>query len=650
MESRVRQSKYSGIFAGLLCFTVCCGLKAQEYDYEQLKKKYGDENAVFLKREDHATVKISDGELKIFSDQSEDMLMLSEKANIYGEKAIYYSYFNDISDIEANTLVPQKGKFKSVKVRNIVEKNDISEGNFYDDSKSKNFVYSDIQPGARTVLSYREETKEPRFFGSFYFSSYVPTAQAEFSVTFPKEVTLSYKLFGADEKTVHFTQTENRNTITYTWKATDVRKYQLEEESPNIRYYEPHIIVRIDKYTSDGKTKNILAGPEGLNSWYYSMVKDINKVPNTALAHVVDSLTANQKTDMDKVKQIFYWVQDNINYVAFENGLGGFVPREASAICDKRYGDCKDMASIIVYMLGLAHIQAYHTMIGTRDIPYSYADVPMPLSCNHMIATYIADGKYYFLDGTGKYAPVGLHTSMIQGKEALISKSETTFEIVKVPEIPASTNQILDSVEVVLKDKEVRGTGYVQATGYLKIGLTHNMQNKTADENAKFLKRYLLKGNNRFQIDSSSYDNLTDREKPLHVHYAFNVADYVTRNGDEAYVNMNMDKTLQNELIDTDKRKTERMFNYKYIQRYTTTLQVPDGYTSTYLPENTSCSDPRFGFEITYRQVKNKIYQSKTITINTLMLEPGDFAAWDKMIKQLNKAYNESIILKKLPN
>jgi len=622
-------------------------LPAQEYDFEQIKKKYSDENAVFLKRQDHSSIKIEDGELSIVSDISEDMLMLSEKANIYGEKSIFYSYFNEISDIEANTLVPQKGKFKTMKVRNILEKNDISEGNFYDDSKSKSFVYSGIQPGARTVLSYREKMKEPRFFGAFYFSSYVPTAESEFSVTFPKEVTLSYTLFGADGKNIRFTKTENRNSYTYTWQASDTRKYQLEDESPNIRYSEPHVVVRIDQYTFSGQTKKILHGPEDLNRWYYSMVKDINKQPTPALKHIVDSLIQGQTSELDKVKRIFYWVQDNINYVAFENGLGGFVPREANAICDKRYGDCKDMASIIVYMLGEANIKAYHTMIGTRDIPYSFAEVPMPLSCNHMIATYIADGKYYFLDGTGKYAPLGLHTAMIQGKEALISKGENDFEIVKVPEIPKEINWILDSVQIVLKDREVKGTGTVLASGYLKIGLTHNLQNKTPDENTKFLKHYLLKGSNRFQVDSARYENLTDRERDLSLNYQFSIADYATRNADEMYFNMNLDKTFQNDMIDAEKRHTNRLFQYKYTEKYTTTLQIPEGYACTFVPENASYSSPQFGFEITYRQDKNKVYQSKSLYLNTLMLQPESFETWNKMIKQLNSAYNESLILKK---
>ena len=53
-----------------------------------------------------------------------------------------------------------------------------------------------------------------------------------------------------------------------------------------------------------------------------------------------------------------------------------------------------------------------------------------------MIATYINNGKYYFLDATGKNYPLGFVTSFIQGKEGMVGKGENNFEIVKVPEIP----------------------------------------------------------------------------------------------------------------------------------------------------------------------------------------------------------------------
>ena len=103
--------------------------------------------------------------------------------------------------------------------------------------------------------------------------------------------------------------------------------------------------------------------------------------------------------------------------------MGGFVPREAGLVCSRRFGDCKDMASILTEMNTAAGLTAYFTWIGTRDLPYKFTQVPLPLVSNHMICTIYLNGKYVFLDGTDPTCVFGLTPAGIQDKEAMISIS-----------------------------------------------------------------------------------------------------------------------------------------------------------------------------------------------------------------------------------
>ena len=60
-----------------------------------------------------------------------------------------------------------------------------------------------------------------------------------------------------------------------------------------------------------------------------------------------------------------------------------------------------------------------------------------------MITNVVIDGKSYFLDATDKFCPFMFPSAMIQGKEALIGKSENEFKIEKVPEVKAIDNKIV---------------------------------------------------------------------------------------------------------------------------------------------------------------------------------------------------------------
>ncbi|HEY6159698.1 MAG TPA: DUF3857 domain-containing protein [Bacteroidia bacterium] len=626
-------------------FLPCFAFAQVEADITAVKEKYKDENAVFLSRKDHCVIKMEGSLPKIYTDHYEEMLMLNDKGSLYSDRSIGHSNFEQVSDLEARALIPKEGGkgYKTVKVVDFTTKKDVSGGVFYDDYESTSFVFGNTAPGSRSIMSYKETLNEPHFFGAFFFASYVPCVESELSVVVPEDVKISYKLFNVNEKDVMFTHKGN----TYTWRMNDVKKFKVEDDAPNIRYYEPHIIVKIDEYKVKGETKKLLADPAGLYDWYYSLTKGVNQDEAPELKKVVDSLVHNEADELVKVRKIFYWVEDHIKYIAFEDGLGGFIPRQGGLVCDRRYGDCKDMASIINKMLSLAGIESHLTWIGSRDIPYTYEDVPSPMSDNHMIATYIHDGKYYFLDATGKNYPLGFVTGFIQGKEGLIGKGEGKFEIAKVPEMPRESSGTVDTTYIRIKGGDLTGNGVVSSKGYEKIRLSARMQDLSEQDKVKFIKSVMLKGNNKFSVDSISYSNLGDRDKDLLIKYSYRLPDYMKVNGDETYINMNLDKKFLNDELDPEKRTAPREIDYKFTDRDVTVTEIPAGYTLGYKPPDASFSGDKFGFSIKYEMKDGKLYEDKTVYVNTLMIWPSDFAEWNKMVKQLSKAYNETISLKK---
>ncbi len=205
---------------------------------------------------------------------------------------------------------------------------------------------------------------------------------------------------------------------------------------------------------------NVISNLDDLYKWYYTFVEGLNKEQSPELEAIVKKIKSESTSEIDLVKNVFYWVQTNIQYIAFEQGMRGLIPHSGNYICEKRYGDCKDMANLIVNMLQLADVKAYHTWIGTRDLPYRYTEVPTPIVDNHMIATYISpDGKYYFLDATSDYTPFGFPSSMIQGKEALIGLDAKRYEVKEVLVLEKEKNQIFDSVTVKMENNQLVGTG-----------------------------------------------------------------------------------------------------------------------------------------------------------------------------------------------
>jgi transglutaminase-like putative cysteine protease len=625
-------------------------MSAQKKDMtEEYLKKYPDDNAVYLERKEYNTIKVEKGQVRVYTKNHSDLLLLSDKVSSYSDVPIYYSSFSTVSGIKGQSLIPDgKGNYKTVPATDKYVSNEFSAGTFYDDFKATHLVFTGLTTGSRTQLDYTEKLLEPRFFGRFFFSLGLPTENAEFTVDVPKGVKIEWKLFNIDEKDLEFTKVESKKKTVYTWRKRNSPKYEIEGGAPSSTYFAPHIIVYITEYTVKKEVKKMLDGPAGLYTWYYSMVKDVNAKTDESLQLVVDSLVKGVTDEQEKVKRIFYWVQDNIKYVAFEDGMGGFVPREAHIICSRRYGDCKDMASITNTMLRMAGIQSYLTWIGTRNIPYRYLDVPSPMSDNHMICTYFVNGSYYFLDATGRNMPFGTPTSMIQGKEAMLCKGEGKYEIVQVPIVDAEKNARTDTVWMRIEaNNDVVGKGSMTVNGYEKIDLMFALDAKREKEKRDYFKNYLEKGTNKFVIDSLHYFGLSQRDGGFSLQYNYTIGGYAHRNGDDIYANMQLDKGYVNFLLDTADRTTPYEIEYQFSDKHITILELPEGYNAACLPPDARYENAKFGFEITYRQEGNKIIAIKKIWVKTLLINPSDFVQWNEFIAALTKACSENVTLRK---
>ncbi len=624
----------------LICLTTFAQLSTLS-DYQ---KKYKGHNAVFLKKNVFTTIKLKKKSfIDIRSEEEEEMMILSEAGIRYGQKSLYSDSFIASEIMDAYTLGTDRQKTKAT---DISTKSDMGSYSFYDDRKSTVINFPSLNPGAVTHIKSMTNFKEPKFFGAEFISSFIPVEEMQIKIKCSKKINLHYQVFNGKGSDIEFTKTEKGKNYIYTWKIKNIPEYKFESDAPNVRYYAPHILFRINSFHKKDSLKNLLSNPADLYNWYKELTKNVNQKTDEKIKHIVDSLCTGKLTELEKVKSIFYWVQDQVKYIAFEDGLGGFIPREASSVCEKRFGDCKDMASTIQYMLKLAGIPAYLTWIGTRDIPYTYNEVPTSHSDNHMIATYIdPKGHYYFLDATGKNARLGMHTSMIQGKEALLGKGET-FEIVRVPEIPKEQNYQYDSVYMQLKENKLMGKGKMQLNGYQKIFIDSRLKQLNQDDKEKFMKAFLEKGNNKFNVDSFIVAHEEDKESATEVNYEFSLQDYTSKNDKEEFINLNMDKAEISQIINTEQRQVPKEFDYKKTERTVLYFQLPPGYQCTYLPPAAEYKGNHFGFSINYKKVNHAIVMEKIFYINQLLLAPEQFNDWNKMLKELNKAYQETLVIK----
>lgn len=612
-----------------------------------IQNKYPGEKVVLLAHTVHYKITVKDGQPIVQNDETQRLLYLSAQAGAYLSKyGFSHSGFHELQQYSAYTVTSDS---KKIKVTDFKTTDSKENGIFYDDVKETTFDFPAVAAGSIGSLETSMQDKDPHLLSPFFFSWPIPVTHAELKITFPHDMQVRCVLRGYDTSQIHFHTESRHGETTYTFQADDLPAQQGYEDAPNSRWYAAHVVFYIEKYvTEQGKTINYLSSPDDLYRLYAGYLKNINKEAGDDLRHIVDSLTRNSRSPEDKARTIYGWVQQNIKYIAFEQGMEGFIPRDANLVCTRRFGDCKDMSSVLTLMLRTAGVPAWYTWIGTRSLPYTYTETPLPLVDNHMICTIRLNDRYIFLDGTDPNCVFGMPTSGIQDKQALVAIDDSTYKILTVPAPPKETNQVVDTTILELTASGLKGTATIDYSGYYSNSLQDILSYSDQKETEDLAKSRFKRGSDKFNLDSF---HIGDRNDKAHIRLSasFTLPDYARHLGNDWYVNMNLFKLYLHEEIDYPKRKSPIEFPFLDQRKYVVILNIPDGYDATFLPEGKTYHNTVWGFDMSYMKKGSQLIFTQEFDNDRLLLQPAQFADWNKVLENLFPLYRATVSIEKKP-
>ncbi|WP_162847055.1 DUF3857 domain-containing protein [Mucilaginibacter gracilis] len=633
----------------LICLTICFsfqlgGLKAQTLD--ALLKQYPDEKAVLLNRTLDYTISLKNGQPYVESHELQQIEYLQGNAAAFmSEYGFSHSDFQKLVSYQAYTRTSDDKKLKVTEFKTSTNKESFV---FYDDVKSTTFNFPAVGPGAIGNLEVSWLNTDPHLLSPFYFTSSMPVANSELKVTVANDISLKYHLMGLDTNQITVKIERNRHDKLYTFQYKNCPADKRYEDAPGFGWYSPHVIFYIENYKGqDNQIVSYLSNASDLYKLNYSYIKKINTTISPELKSVVDSITAKATSAESKAKTIYSWVQRNIKYVAFEDGMEGFVPRDAGLVCSRRFGDCKDMASILTEMLNAAGVPAYFTWIGTRDLPYKFSEVPLPLVSNHMICAIKLNDQYIFLDGTDPTCVFGTPSYGIQDKEAMIAINEQEYKILKVPVMEKTSNLFTDTTWLELGPTGISGKIKQELQGYFASNIYARLMYANGKNLKESMKYEFERGSNKFQLDTFQIEKKPTTDK-IALSANFSLHDYAKKIGNEYYLNLNLFKFFADQQIDYPKRAMPIEYSFKYIKKYVTMLKVPEGYKITYLPQGKEYHNNVWGFNLQYEQKGNWVILTQQFYNDNLMLSSDQFEPWNKVLENLFPLYKETLSLTKI--
>jgi len=604
-------------------------------------------DAVVLNTKRTYTIKESKNGLDITVEEVMEMLILGNNTTPFVEDRVAYSGLIPLARVEAYSLVPEGKSYKKYPVTKFKEKHSKERDIFYHDFKEKQFLYPNVTQGTITYYKTKHEIKEPRFFGSFFFGYYTMVENAELTVVCPNNVKFTYSLYGYDTASVKLTVSQKGNNQIYHWQMNDVPKYYTSNRHVGMRYFLPHIVLDLVSYKPEKKpVQYFFPDLQHQFSWYVDIIKPSEMQPNSEMRALTDSLFVPLYSDFDKVKAAYYWVQDNIKYIAFSDGYEGLIPRSPSDVFTWRYGDCKDMAFLLYTMLKPYRLHVMPAWVGTRLLPYKYTELPSLTTDNHLINVFEdKDGKLYFLDPTSTKLNINYPSSATQGKQCLVYQTDEEFRVLDIPIVQPENNIIDIQLNISFSGDTLFGKGACFAAGYSSQIIADAIQSAGTRKQTVFENIFSV-GSNKFKLNAVNFQTM-DRDSGFKANYSFSIPNYITLSKEDIYVNLNLKKEMANERIE-QKYIVPLELDYLTEDVYTIVFQIPENYMPEYIPETVEIDNEIFSAGFIYELKENTIHFKKYLIQKQLIVPVELFDLFNETVDSLCRMYKQCVVLKKI--
>lgn len=620
------------LFATCLVTTLNAQIRVNEEDAanaDAFSRKYKDDDVMCTSSHHYFTFDkgknaLNDKVVVIEEESETEFLSLKKFASI-----TYPEFYNKFIEIKAFKKALKAGSKYATSRMPAFDRSVTSDGVFFDDSRVQYYPIRFSEKGSMARINVKKEYSDGRYLTRLFFSENYPVKEQVYEFKVPEWLSVDFKTVNFEGYKIDRQENKKGGYVNYVFTMKDIPANKQEYKSIGHAYTEPHIIIQIKSFDSKGETLKGFDKTDDIYAWnnrLYGMAGNKNE----SLKPLLAKITQGKTTDAEKIKAIYYWVQDNVRYIAYEDGYSGYIPAGVQDVLAKKFGDCKGMANLLTELLVLAGYDAHFTWIGTRSIPYQQS-VPALCVNNHAITTLYFQNQTYFLDGTEKYAPFGENAYRIQGKEAMIAKG-ATYDLKTVPLTTGNDHKILTKADFVLTGDKLSGKANVVLTGNERTDFHQSYQELPISSQKDYLNEFLEFGNDNMQATNVKTSDLKNRELPVSIEGDVDLTNYVNNIAGDKYISIDFfPKTLERYLPD-EKRVGGYDFDDVMTFEDEISLTIPATMKFVDIPEKAEMHFDGYEFKGEYTVTGNKVVLKKKIVIKNSIIKKADFDNWKKFL------------------
>ncbi len=491
------------------------------------------------------------------------------------------------------------------------------------DDRYKFFEYKNSNYPYTIELTSEYTTTYSCFLNSFYFQSNYNQSieKSEFVFINPSNIPFNKKKYNLNSNYILIKEESNQKLH---YVANKIPSLKYEMLAPHEDVF-PHVSLALEKFNLYKMQGEASTWGE-MGKWQYeNLIKGRGELPKKTLEKI-SKLTAHAKSDVEKAKIIYNYVQNKTRYVSVQLGIGGWQPILASEVDRLGYGDCKALTNYTMSLLNSQNIPANYSVVFSGNEIKDYNEDLIAMQGNHVILNLPQeDNEDIWLECTSQSTPFGYISGFTDNRKVLV----ITPQGGKIK----NTKKYFKEENLIATNVTINVTANNHIKGFFKrssSGSAYNWQlgvGNVSDKEDYYQKKFNHLNNLNIFMPSIKNDRDAIR---LIENFEFKISSYGSRAGKKIIIKpIVFDASSYKKL--TPNRTQPIIIQRGYTCEDTYTIYLRDSLKIYAIPESKQIAS-KFG---TYHLTYSKISDKELKVVRKLTINDGQF------LKEDYKIYNE---------
>ncbi len=498
----------------------------------------------------------------------------------------------------------------------------------YYDVRSRTLRFPGVEKGDVIELQYRltpESKTNPygRYFGDLViFRSSLPERLQRYVMITP----LSEKLNILAARMAPAEVREQDGERIYRWDARDVKPLPTEPKGPAVTEIAPYVHV------------SSFASWQELGRWYAQLIAPQFSLDDS-LRRALDEVIAGKATDEEKIQAIHQFVLRNTHYVALEFGIYGYKPYPVTQVYARRFGDCKDKASLMIALLRAAGIKADIALVHTRRLGDIGEQATSIAVFNHAVV-YVPQYDLW-LDGTAEYAGSRELPLDDQGAMALTVAQDGSAQLRRIPVTLPLENYTHRQVQArITSDGKIEFTGSAYTRGEDAPGLRREYE--VAERQRDSVRNRLAEVLPSVRVDTVQVYGAHDLERDVTVKFSGEVEMFAGRRSLSLQTSW-MPRSYVQTLAPLPARAHDLLLPAPWTTEEELHFALPEGARLESVPQDKTLDTPFGTAALRYQRQGNGLVVTTSVQFRKLRITPSEYAAFRSFCAQVETAFRAEI-------